>query len=125
MKGEQRGHEQAGAKSARRPHQQQEEEDHIHRVQQDTDEMMPNGILAKQREVRFVLDPGKRMPVRSFGRSPCPPEGFPAQTLTDVRILRDVTIVVIVYKRMAIDRVVERKRDHRENQAHDGCALCG
>jgi hypothetical protein len=125
MKGELRGHEQAGAKSARRPHQQQEEEDHIHRVQQDADEMMPNGILAKQREVQFVLHPGKRMPVRSFGRSQCPPEGFPGQALTDVRILRDVTIVVIVYKRMAIDRVVERKRDHRENQAHDGCALFG
>ena len=124
MKGEQRGHEQAGAKSARRPHQQPEGEDHIHRVQQDADEMTPNGILAKQREVQFVLHPGKRMPVRSFGRSQCPPEGFPGQTLTDVRILSDVTIVVMVYKRMAIDRVVERKRDHRENP-HDGCALFG
>ena len=87
--------------------------------------MILNGILAKPREVQFVLHPGKRMPVRSFGRIQCPPEGFPGQTLTDVRILRDVTIVVIVYKRMAIDRVVERKRGHRENQAHDGCALFG
>ncbi len=40
-------------------------------------------------------------------------------------VLGDVAIVVVVHKGMTVDRVVERQRDHCEQETHDRVALFG
>ena len=54
------------------------------------------------------------MPVRLLGRRERPLESIGGQPLTNVRIVDDVAVVIIVGKGMAIDRVVQRERHHRE-----------
>ena len=125
MKREQRRHEQARPQPLRGPHQQQKKQGHIHHMQQDAGEMVARGIQAEQRTIEGMRHPGERMPVRLFGRSQRPGESVRRQTLPDVRIVDDVTVVIVVREGMTIDRIVERERDHGEKQAHDGIALLG
>ncbi len=85
--------------------------------------MMPHGIQAVERAIERMRHPGKGMPVRLLGRSQRPGESVGGQALADVRILGDVTVIVVIHERVMVDRVVERQRDHREKQADDGIAL--
>ena len=122
-KREQRRHEETRPEAVRGPHQQQKKQDHVHGMQQDAGEMMPGGIQAKQRDIEGVRHPGERMPVGLLGRGQSPFESIGGQALTNVRVLGDVTVIVIVHEGMAIDGVVESQRYHREKQADDRVAL--
>ena len=88
-------------------------------MNQKAGEVMSRGIQVKQRAIQRVGDPGQRMPVRLLGRRQRPLESVGSQALAHVRIIDDVSVIVIIHKRMAVDRVVERQRDHRQQQADD------
>jgi hypothetical protein len=45
--------------------------------------------------------------------------------LPDVRVLGDVAVIVVIYKRMMVDGVIERERQNCEEQAHNLIALFG
>ena len=92
-------------------------------MQQHAGEMMPGGIQAEQRDIERMRHPGQRMPVRLLGRSQRPGESIGGQPLPHVRILGDVAVIVIIHEGMAVDRVVERERDDRQQQAHDRVPL--
>jgi hypothetical protein len=40
-----------------------------------------------------------------------------------VRVLRDVTVIVVVHEGMPVHRIVESECDHREKQTQDGITL--
>ena len=65
------------------------------------------------------------MPVGLLGRGQGPFERIGGQALTNVGVLGDVTVIVIVHEGMAIDGVVESQRYHREKQADDRVAFLG
>ena len=88
-------------------------------MQQDAGEVVPGGIQPKQRDIQRMRHPGQRMPVRLLGRSQRPFESVPQSAPAARANSCDVTIVVVVHERMVIDRVVERKRDHRQQQTDD------
>ena len=85
--------------------------------------MVPHRAQPKQREIEGVRHPGERMPVRLLSRSQRPGEGFSSQALTNMGILSDVAVIVIIYKRVPIDGIVESQREHREKQTHNRIAL--
>ena len=87
--------------------------------------MVPGGIQAKQRDIEGMRHPGERMPVGLLGRGQGPFERIGGQALTNVGVLGDVTVIVIVHEGMAIDGVVESQRYHREKQADDRVAFLG
>src|SRR5580700_11022901 len=87
--------------------------------------MMPCGIQVKQRAIQRMRHPRQRMPVRLLGGCQRPRDSVRGQALTDVQILGDVAVVVIVHEGMVVDRVVEGKSDYRKKQAQDRVALFG
>ncbi len=125
MKGEQRGHEQAGPKTTGGVHQQQEKEDGIRGVNQEAGEVVSGRILMEKLVVKRMRQPGERMPVSLLGSGHGPSDGVPVQALVDVRVLGDVAVVVIIDEGMAVDRVVERQGRDYQKKAQDDIALFG
>jgi hypothetical protein len=86
---------------------------------------MSRGIEVKQRDVKGVGYPGEWMPVRLFGGSQGPRDGLASQSIADVRILRDISIVIVVNKWVVVYGIVEKQRNHREKQAYHRVPLFG
>ena len=87
--------------------------------------MVPGRILMKQLPVERVRQPGQRMPVPLLGCSESPGDRLPGEAVVDVKILRDVTVVVVIDERVAVDRVVERESGDHEEKAKNDVALFG
>ena len=79
-------------------------------MQQDAGEVVPGGIQAKQRTIKRVRHPGEWMPVRLLGRGQRPRDGIGGQSLTEVRVVDDIAVIIVVHERVAVDRVVKRER---------------
>ena len=125
MESEERGNQQARPDASGGIHQQQEQKDGIRGVNQQAGEVVSRGVLVKQLIVKRVRHPGERVPIALLHGGEGPDGCVPVQTVTDVRILGDVAVIVIVDERVAIDRVVERQRCHHQQETQDYVALFG
>ena len=85
--------------------------------------MMSGRVHAKQRDIQSMRHPRERMPIGLLGGSEGPRNGASGQSLTDVRVLSDVTIIVVIDEGMAVDWVVQSQSCDRQQQAHDRVAL--
>src|ERR1700758_1756479 len=85
--------------------------------------MMSSRVHAKQRDVQSMRHPRERMPIGLLGGSGGPRNGVSGQSLTDVGVLSDVTVVVVINEGMVVDWVVESQSYDRQQQAHDRVAL--
>ena len=99
-----------GAVFPSRPHQQKEKQNYIHRVQQDAGEVVACGIQTKQRAIQSMGHPGQRMPVCLLRRCYSPANGFERESLSNMEIPGDVTIIVIIHERVTVNRVIDRDR---------------
>jgi hypothetical protein len=70
--------------------------------------MMPGRIGVKKLIVERVRDPRQRMPVRLLGGRECPVDRFPAESRMNVRIVGDVSGIVVVDEGMLVNGVIER-----------------
>jgi len=85
--------------------------------------MVSCGVLMEQLIVERVRQPGERMPVSLLHGGEGPGDRVPGDTVSDVWILSDITIVIVVDERVTIDRVVERQRSHHEQETENYVAL--
>ena len=86
-------------------------------MEQHTREVMSCRIQAKQRAVERVRHPGQRMPVPLFAGSQGPEQRTCCQSLADMRILRDVAVVIVIDEWMASDWIVDRQCDNGQQKA--------
>lgn len=65
------------------------------------------------------------MPVRLLCGSEGPRDCVPAQAIVDVRIVDDVSVVVVIDERMPVNRVVESQRRRNYQKTQNCVALFG
>ena len=65
------------------------------------------------------------MPVGLFGRGQSPGESASGQSLAYVRVLGDVTVIVVIYEGMPVDRVINCQCQNSQQQAQSRIALLG
>ena len=75
-------------------------------MDQKAGEVVTGRILMEQLPVERVRQPGERMPVSLLGCGESPGDRFPSEAVADMKILRDVAVVVVIDERVAVDRVV-------------------
>ena len=98
MKCKERCDEKTAPGKSRDTQQQQKKQDRIRGVQQDADFVVGRGVHAKELAVERVREPGERMVVCGVVGSECPFDGRPVKTRPNMRIARDVGVVVVVEK---------------------------
>src|SRR5579862_509056 len=85
-------------------------------MDQQTGEVMSCSIEMEELVIQRMREPGQRMPISLLGRSERPTDRIPAEAGANVRILGDVTIVIVVDETMPVNRVIDRQRGHYEQK---------
>ncbi len=65
-------------------------------------QVMTRRIHAEERNIKRMREPSDGMPICVLGRRECPLDGVGSQAVADMRIFRDVAIIVVVHERMLV-----------------------
>src|SRR5260370_32364741 len=86
--------------------------------------MMPGRIQMEKRNIQRVRNPSERMPIAFVIRSRNTADRLPVQAGLNMRIVNDVTRVVVIDKTVVESGEIHRDRGENQQQAKDGVAQC-
>ena len=82
--------------------------------------MVSRRILVEELPIQRVRQPRDRMPVALLHGCQCPCERVAGQAVSDVRVLGDVAVIIVIDEGMAVDWVVQGQRgDHQQETEND------
>src|SRR5579872_4145073 len=94
-------------------------------MQQQVHIMMTGRFHAEDLVVERMREPGERVPVSFVESSERPLDRWPTHPCTNVSVVGDVAVVIVVDERMAADRVVEGKGRQDKKKAENQISLFG
>ena len=116
MKRKQGGDEQAAPGESGGGLEQQEKKHGVGRMQQDVDFMMGGWVQTEQLAIQSMGKPGQRMVVSGVIGCECPLHRRPSEARSDVWVVGEVRVVVIVEKPVVSYGAVEGKRGGKEQE---------
>src|SRR5579872_2690482 len=94
-------------------------------MQQQVHIVRSGGFHAEYLTIESVGEPGERVPVSFVESSECPLDRWPTHPCTNVSVVGDVAVVIVVDERMAPDRVVQGKGRQDKKKAENQVSLFG
>ena len=93
-------------------------------MNQNAREVMACRIETIELTIERMRHPCEWMPVCRVGGSKCPAKRFPGESLLHLRVLDDVSLIVIVHERVAQRTAVNRKCDRQKQEANADSDCC-
>jgi hypothetical protein len=91
-------------------------------MEKHVDGMGAGWVQAENLAIESMREPGDRVPVRRFRGVESPNDGVPGEPGTNVEIVGDMELVVVIEKWSAGNGVIERKGCEHEHQAENQSA---
>ena len=112
MQPKQRRHKKTPPRRAGQGAQNQEDQQRVHRMEQEARQVMARSIRCEQLAVERVGEPGERMPIRRVRGRERPDHDFPIQAALHHRLGGDVVGVVVS------DEIIVNARQKRPDRKH-------
>src|ERR1039458_7228468 len=125
MKRKQGGDEQAAPGESRGTLQQQEKKHGVGRMQQDVDFMMGGWVQTEQLAIQSMGKPGQRMVVSGVIGCECPLHRRPSEARSDMWVVGEVRVVVVVEKPVVSYGAVTDEHDGNQKQGKKDCVVLG
>ena len=116
MPGKDPGHERARPARTRHAVEDEEKQDGVGRVNENARQMVAAGLRSPELDIQHVGKPGDRMPVADMKLFKSPHHTVWRKTTKDMRILRDVEVVVVVHEIVMTHGGVDRDRPEDERK---------